>query len=121
MAHSVASPQRHMAQAQALRTRDLCPHWLAARAAHNSRRPDAIFVARAAPDGELVPIGSAELGHTREERGRLQAELERRRTTTRRAHIASARIWVEVDFHGPEHGPLRDAVRCKLVVDDPPD
>ncbi|MEA2166981.1 MAG: bifunctional non-ous end joining protein LigD [Solirubrobacteraceae bacterium] len=80
-------------------------------AAPNARRPDAVFVARTTADGTLVPVGSAELGLSGEERERLRVALERRRTATRRgAHRVGTGIWVDVDFHGRDDGPLRDAV-----------
>jgi bifunctional non-homologous end joining protein LigD len=87
-------------------------------AARNARRPDAVFVARAADDGTLVPAGSAELGLSANERDLLRAALERHRTATRRgAHRVGPGIWVDVDFHGPEQGPLRDAVMRAVRVE----
>ena len=83
-------------------------------AACRARRPDAIFVARATPDGELVPAGSAELGLSADEREQLTTALEARRTATRRGALG---IWIDVDYHGPADGPLRDAVMRAVRVD----
>ena len=87
-------------------------------APHRARRPDAIFVARAA-DGQLRPAGTAELGLSAGERERLRAALQQRHVETRRgAHRVAAGIWVDVDFHGGQTGPLRDAVMRAVRVDD---
>ena len=88
-------------------------------AAHHARRPDAIFVARITPDGDLRPAGTAELGLSAEERERLRAALQQRHVETRRgAHRVATGIWVDADFHGGETGPLRDAVMRAVRVDD---
>jgi bifunctional non-homologous end joining protein LigD len=90
--------------------------WRPAR--YNARRPDAIFVARATPDGDLVPAGSAELGLSSDEREQLKTALQMRRTATRRgAHRIVPGIWVDVDYHGPAGGPLRDAVMRAVRVE----
>jgi hypothetical protein len=71
--------------------------------------PDAIFVARTTPDGDLRPAGSAELGLSAEERERLRAALQQRHVETRRgAHRVAAGIWVDADFHDGEMGPRPD-------------
>jgi bifunctional non-homologous end joining protein LigD len=75
-------------------------------APHRARRPDAIFVARATPDGLLRPASTAELGLGAGDRERLRAALHERHVGTRRgAHRVAAGIWVDVDFHGGETGP----------------
>jgi bifunctional non-homologous end joining protein LigD len=86
-------------------------------APHRARRPDAIFVARPTPDG-LRPAGTAELGLTSEQRDQLRAALHQRHVDTRRgAHWVAAGIWVDVDFHGAETGPLRDAVMRAVRIE----
>jgi bifunctional non-homologous end joining protein LigD len=83
-----------------------------------ARRPDAIFVARASDD-QLRPAGTAELGLSAGERQRLRAALQQRHVGTRRGtHHVAAGIWVDVDFHGGQTGPLRDAVMRAVRVDD---
>jgi bifunctional non-homologous end joining protein LigD len=87
-------------------------------APHRARRPDAIFVARAAPDGHLRPAGTAELGLSALERERLRAALQQRHVGTHGgAHRVAAGIWVDVDFHGADTQPLRDAVMRAVRVD----
>ena len=87
-------------------------------APHHARRPDAIFVARSTPDGDLRPAGTAELGLSAEERDQLRAALhDRHLDTSRGAHRVAAGIWVDVDFHGGETGPLRDAVMRAVCID----
>ena len=87
-------------------------------AAHHARRPDAIFVARTTPDGDLRPAGTAELGLTGVQRAQLRTALHERHLDTRcGAHRVAAGIWVDVDFHGAETGPLRDAVMRAVRVD----
>jgi bifunctional non-homologous end joining protein LigD len=87
-------------------------------APHRAHRPDAIFVARTASDGHLRPAGTAELGLSAEERERLRAALHERHIGTRRgAHRVAGGIWVDIDFHGPETQPLRDAVMRAVRVD----
>jgi bifunctional non-homologous end joining protein LigD len=87
-------------------------------APYRARRPDAIFVARASADGNLRPAGTAELGLSAGERERLRAALQQRHVeTSRGAHRVAAGIWVDVDFHGGETGPLRDAVMRAVRVD----
>jgi len=86
-------------------------------AGHNARRPDAILLARPTPDGTLRPAGAAELGLSREERDQLHEALDSRRVTTcRGAHRVSQGIWLDVEFHGPADGPLRDPVMRALRV-----
>jgi bifunctional non-homologous end joining protein LigD len=88
-------------------------------APQRARRPDAIFVARAATDGALRPAGTAELGLSAGERERLRAALHERHIGTRRgAHRVAAGIWVDVDFHGGRAGPLRDAVMRAVRIDE---
>jgi bifunctional non-homologous end joining protein LigD len=88
-------------------------------APHRARRPDAIFVARATPDGNLRPAGTAELGLAAGDRERLRAALHERHVGTRRgAPRVAAGIWVDVDFHGGQTGPLRDAVMRAVRVED---
>jgi bifunctional non-homologous end joining protein LigD len=85
----------------------------------NARRPDAILVARRAPDGALQPAGSAELGLSRDERERLRTALSERHVGTRRGmHRVAAGIWLDIDYHGPRDGPLRDAVMRAVRLDD---
>jgi bifunctional non-homologous end joining protein LigD len=87
-------------------------------APHRARRPDAIFIARADPDGHLHPAGTAELGLSADERERLRAALHERHVWTRRgAHRVAAGIWVDIDFHGADTQPLRDAVMRAVRVD----
>jgi bifunctional non-homologous end joining protein LigD len=87
-------------------------------AAHRAHRPDAIFVARATPDGHLHPAGSAELGLSGQERDELRTALrEHHLETCRGAHRVAAGIWVDVDFHGGQAGPLRDAVMRGVRID----
>ena len=87
-------------------------------AARHARRPDAIFVARTTPDGDLRRAGTAELGLTGLQRDQLRTALHERHLDTRRgAHRVTAGIWVEVDFHGSQSGPLRDAVMRAVRVD----
>ena len=62
------------------------------------RRPETVFLSRV--DGR--PAGATAFGLTREERGRIRA--------------AGHGLRVEVDFHGREDGPLRDAVMRRLVT-----
>jgi len=65
-----------------------------------------------------VPAGSAELGLSSAEREQLRTALEARRTATRRgAHRVALGIWLDVDYHGPADGPLRDAVMRAVRVD----
>ena len=83
-----------------------------------ARRPDAILVARTASDGELVPAGSAELGLTAPERDQLRVALAERHAITRRGvHRVAPGIWVDIDYHGTDHGPLRDAVMRAVRID----
>jgi bifunctional non-homologous end joining protein LigD len=87
-------------------------------APQHARRPDAIFVARPIPDGTLSPVGTAELGLNGLQREQLRTALEQRHLETRRgAHRVAAGIWVDVDFHGGEMGPLRDAVMRAVRID----
>ena len=87
-------------------------------APRHARRLDAIFVARATPDGNLRPVGTAELGLTGQQRDELRTALQRRHLATRRgAHSVAAGIWVDVDFHGGQTGPLRDAVMRAVRID----
>jgi hypothetical protein len=88
------------------------PSWRGRRpSAHHAPRPDAIFVARATPEGSLCPAGTAELGLTGEQRDHLKTALRQRHIATHRgAHRVAAGIWVDVDFHGGPTGPVRDAV-----------
>ena len=87
-------------------------------APHYARRPDAIFVARATPDGHLRPAGTAELGLSGQQRDQLRAALQQRHLETRHgAHRVAAGIWVDVDFHGGQTGPLRDAVMRAVRID----
>jgi bifunctional non-homologous end joining protein LigD len=84
----------------------------------HARRPDAILVARAAPDGGLLPAGSAELGLSGNERDRLRSALAQLHTDTRRGtHRVAAGIWLDIDYHGARGGPLRDAVMRAVRVD----
>jgi len=84
----------------------------------NARRPDAILLARAGADGSLQPAGAAELGLRGEERDRLREVLAQRHVGTRRgAHRVGAGVWVDVDFHGGDGGPLRDPVMRELRVE----
>jgi bifunctional non-homologous end joining protein LigD len=86
-----------------------------------ARRLDAVFVARARGDGTLTPAGSAELGLSGEERERLRAALQESYVGSRRgSQRVAAGIWLEIDFHGPAVGPLRDPVMRKLVLDGRP-
>ena len=62
------------------------------------RRPEAVYLKR--EDGR--PAGAAAFGLTREERDRIRA--------------AEHGLRVEVDFHGRDDGPLRDAVMRRLVT-----
>ena len=87
-------------------------------APHHARRPDAIFVARTTPEGSLRPAGTAELGLSGLQRDRLGAALRQRHVETRRGtHRVAAGIWVDVDFHGGQTGPLRDAVMRAVHID----
>jgi bifunctional non-homologous end joining protein LigD len=80
-------------------------------ASDHARRPDAIFVARTTPEGDLRPAGTAELGLTGDQRDQLRTALRERHLETRRgAHRVAGGIWVDVDFHGGQTGPVRDAV-----------
>jgi bifunctional non-homologous end joining protein LigD len=87
-------------------------------AGHNARRPDAILLARTSADGTLRPAGAAELGLRGEERDRLREALAQRHVGTRHgAHRVGAGVWLEVDFHGGDRGPLRDPVMRGLRVE----
>lgn len=86
-----------------------------------ARRPDSILVARASPDGALHPAGVAELGLSGDERDRLRRALTERHIDTRRGiQRVAAGVWLDVDFHGPRDGPLRDAVMRAVHVDAQP-
>ena len=83
------------------------------------RRLDAFFVARADVDGTLRPAGSAEIGLSGDERELLRAALEQRRVRSRGgAHHVAAGVWLDIDFHGSDRGPLRDPVMRALQVDE---
>jgi hypothetical protein len=78
-----------------------------------------VFVARADGDGALRPAGSVEIGLSGDERERLRAALERRRVRSRGgARRVAAGVWLDIDFHGSDRGPLRDPVMRALQVDD---
>jgi bifunctional non-homologous end joining protein LigD len=86
------------------------------------RRPESFFLARRLEDGRLERAGSVSLGLSGEVRERLRAQLEaaerphrRRRPRVRQVEPAPVAM---VDFHGPAHGPVRDAVLRS--VDPPP-
>jgi bifunctional non-homologous end joining protein LigD len=84
----------------------------------HARRPDAILVARAAPDGALLPAGTAALGLSGDDRDRLRRALTKHHAGTRRGiHRVASGIWLDIDFHGPYDGPLRDAVMRSVRVD----
>src|SRR3954452_16748555 len=108
---------RRLAKAQASPPRDFAiTGWRPA--GPNARRPDAILLARASADGTLQPAGAAELGLRSEDRDRLREALAQRHLGTRRgAHRVDAGVWVDVDFHGVDGGPLRDPVMRGLRVE----
>jgi bifunctional non-homologous end joining protein LigD len=82
------------------------------------RRSDAILVARPSAMGGLIPAGSAELGLSPDERDRLRCALVQRHSATRKGtHRIAPGIWVDIDFHGPEQGPVRDAVMRSFRVE----
>ena len=78
---------------------------------------DVFYVARRA-DGQLRPAGGVQLGSGRAARERLRAELDRR-ALDRRSRVINVAAGIEVDvsFHGPPDGLLRDAVMRRLSVD----
>jgi bifunctional non-homologous end joining protein LigD len=86
-------------------------------ASPNARRPDAIFVSRATPDG-LRPAGTAELGLTGDQRDQLRTALNEHHLETHKgAHRVAPGIYLDVDFHGSRSGPLRDAVMRTVRVE----
>jgi hypothetical protein len=78
---------------------------------------DELLLAREAPDGSLVPAGSAAFG-LQVAAGNLFELLAQHQRQPRRRR--SAVTWVKpavrvaVDFHGPPHRPIRDAVIREL-------
>jgi len=77
-------------------------------------RPESFFLARRLADGTLERAGSVSLGLSGEDRERLRvelldAELPHRRRRQRVRPVEPVAL-ATVDFHGPSHGPVRDAV-----------
>jgi bifunctional non-homologous end joining protein LigD len=77
-------------------------------------RPESFFLGRRLADGTLERAGSVSLGLSGVDRERLRAELRaaelpqrRRRQRVRPVQLVALAV---VDFHGPTHGPVRDAV-----------
>ena len=69
--------------------------------------------------GDSAKIASAELGLSGEERELLRSALRQRHVRSRRGgHRVAPGIWLEIDFHGPDRGPLRDPVMRALRVDE---
>ena len=84
----------------------------------NADDMDTFYVARTTADGRLRPAGGVQLGLARGARECLRAELDRRALGQRRRVInVAAGIEVDVSFHGPPDGPLRDAVMRRLLVE----
>jgi bifunctional non-homologous end joining protein LigD len=77
----------------------------------DTRRPDTIYLARPCSDGTLRPAGAVHIGLRGDQRAALHAAITQRlRPSHRRIQPVDAGISVTVDFHGPEHRPLRDPV-----------
>ena len=84
------------------------------------REPDTLLLARVGQDGARRPVGSVQLGLTRDARGALREELRARELqmpTRRRFRQVAPGLGVEVDFHGPSERPLRDPVIRAVLID----
>jgi hypothetical protein len=88
-------------------------------AGHGARQRPALHVARRNPDGELVSAGAVQLGLHSDAATPLHALLDTIPPSGRPARRLAVPpgIAVQVDFHGPPGGVLRDAVLRAVQFD----